>query len=36
MDTGLNNTNTLHIALENSYMEDVEWIIEATDEERHQ
>jgi len=34
MDTGLNNTNTLHLALDDRYFEDVEWIIEATDEER--
>ena len=35
MDTGLNNKNTLHIALDNPFMEDVEWIVEATSEERH-
>lgn len=35
MDVGFNNTNTLHIALEDNYLEDVEWIVEATSEERH-
>jgi hypothetical protein len=36
MDTGLNNRNTLHLALKNPYMEDVEWMIEATTEEKFQ
>jgi hypothetical protein len=36
MDTGLNNTNKLHLALNYPFMEDVEWIVEASDEERHQ
>ena len=35
MDVGFNNTNTLHLALEYDYLEDVEWIVEATSEERH-
>lgn len=34
MDVGLNNTNTLHIALDDVYMKDIEWIVEATSEER--
>lgn len=34
MDVGLNNRNYLHKKLENSYLEDVEWIVEATSEER--
>jgi len=36
MDTGLNNTNTLHLALGNEYLKDVEWIIEATNDDRFQ
>lgn len=36
MDVGLNNTNTLHLALDNKYLKDVEWLIEATNEERFQ
>ena len=36
MDTGLNNINTLHLALDNEYLKDVEWIIEASSEERFQ
>jgi len=36
MDVGLNNKNTLHKALDNPFMEDVEWIVEATSEEQHQ
>ena len=35
MDVGFNNTNKLHIALENPFLEDVEWLIEATSTERH-
>lgn len=34
MDVGFNNTNTLHLALENEYFKDVEWLIEATSEEK--
>lgn len=34
MDVGLNNRNYLHKKLENSYLKDVEWLIEATSEER--
>jgi hypothetical protein len=34
MDVGLNNRNYLHKKLGNSYLEDVEWIVEATSEER--
>ncbi len=29
MDTGLNNKNTLHLALEEKMLEDVEWLVEA-------
>lgn len=36
MDVGFNNTNTLHLALENEYLKDVEWIIEANSEEQRQ
>jgi hypothetical protein len=36
MDTGLNNRNTLHLAIDDEYLEDVEWIIEATSKERFQ
>lgn len=36
MDTGLNNTNTLHLALDNEYLKDVEWIVEASSEEQYQ
>ena len=35
MDVGFNNTNTLHIKLDEPHLEDVEWIVEATSEERH-
>jgi len=35
MDVGLNNKNTLHLALDNPYMEDIEWVVEATWDERH-
>ena len=34
MDVGLNNTNLLHLVLDSPYMEDVEWIVEATSEEK--
>ena len=34
MDVGFNNTNTLHLALNQEFLKDVEWIIEATSEER--
>lgn len=34
MDTGLNNTNKLHLALNQEVFKDVEWIIEATSQER--
>lgn len=36
MDVGLNNTNTLHLALGNDYFKDIEWLVEATSEERYQ
>jgi len=34
MDVGFNNTNTLHLALDEKFFEDVEWIIEATSDEQ--
>lgn len=34
MDVGLNNRNYLHKKLGISYLEDVEWLVEATNEER--
>lgn len=36
MDVGFNNTNTLHLALENPFLEDVVWLVEASSEERFQ
>jgi hypothetical protein len=36
MDVGLNNTNRLHEALDNDFMKDIEWIVEATSNERHE
>lgn len=35
MDVGLNNINKLHLALDFHYLNDVEWIIEATSTEQH-
>ena len=35
MDVGFNNTNTLHLALGENDFKDVEWLIEATSNERH-
>lgn len=35
MDVGLNNKNKLHLALNNDFLKDVEWVIEATDTEQY-
>ena len=36
MDTGLNNTNKLHLALDQPMLADVEWLVEANSNETHQ
>lgn len=36
MDVKLNNRNALHIALDNEVFKDVEWLVEANSNERHQ
>ena len=35
MDVGLNNTNKLHLALEEPMLEDVEWLVEANSNETY-
>lgn len=34
MDIGLNNKNYLHLKLQNPYLEDIEWLVEATSDEQ--